>query len=250
MIQNQKIAWPRFLAEAAAILASILLAFWIDAWWEGREEDELGQRYLVGLREDFTQVESELGEHINFIARVMRAAEKVLSMASGPDSDLLSDSFSRGLGETYSISSPNLATPTYHDMINSGNLRLVRDSALRMKIAKLISLLQEIDEQEDVINETYWLHHAPFMDKYFVVSEFGWFRNPTSEASKESFRIMGTPPQAPFDIDVSAVRTREFWNLIYDFTTVYGDQLQPTIEAKSLCRELLVMLDKQIEPAE
>lgn len=250
MIQNQKIAWPRFLAEGAAILASILLAFWIDAWWEGREEDELGQRYLVGLREDFTQVESELGEHINFIARVMRAAEKVLSMASGPDSDLLSDSFSRGLGETYSISSPNLATPTYHDMINSGNLRLVRDSALRMKISKLISLLQEINEQEDVINETYWLHHAPFMDKHFVVSEFGWFRNPTSEASKESFRILGTPPQAPFDMDVSAVRTREFWNLIYDFTIVYGDQLQPTIEAKSLCRELLVMLDKQIEPAE
>ena len=245
MIQTQKIAWPRILAEGATILASILLAFSIDAWWESREEDELGQRYLVGLRADFTQVESALDEHINFVARVMRAAEKVLSMASGPDSDLISESFSTAMGNTYSISTPNLATPTYHDMINSGNLRLVRDSALRMKMAELISLLQEIDGQEDVINEVYWLHHAPFMDKHFVVSEFSWFNNPESEASKERFRIMGTPPQAPFDIDVSAVRTREFWNLIYDWTTVYGDQLISTIEAKSLCRELLVMLDEE-----
>jgi len=250
MIQTQKIAWPRILAEGAAILASILLAFWIDAWWQGREENELGQRYLVGLREDFTQVESELGEHINFVARVMRSAEKVLTMASGPESELLSDSFSRAVGDTFSISTPNLATPTYHDMINSGNLRLVRDSALRMQMAELMSLLQEIDEQEDVINETYWLHHAPFMDKYFVVSEFGWFDEPTSEAAKERFRIMGTAPQAPFDLDVSAVRTREFWNLIYDWTTIYGDQLNPTVEAKSLCRELLAMLDEEIDTAE
>ena len=34
MIQTQKIAGPRILAEGAAILASILLAFSIDAWWK------------------------------------------------------------------------------------------------------------------------------------------------------------------------------------------------------------------------
>ena len=246
MTQKQNIASPRILAEGAAIIASILLAFWIDAWWEGREQDELGQRYLVGLREDFAQIESELGEHIAFTAGVMRSAEKVLTMASGPDSELLTDSFSKTLGDTYSLNAPNLTTPTYHDMINSGNLRLVRDSALRMKMAELISLMQNIDEQAGVINETYWLHHASFMDKHFVVSEFGWYSNPSSQTAKERFRIMGKPPQSPFDIDVSAVRTREFWNLIYDWTVTHGDQLGPSIAAKSLCRELLVMLDEEI----
>ena len=65
MIMTQKIAWSRTLAEGAAILASILPAFWIDAWWDGREEDELSQSYLLGLREEFTQVESELGKHFS-----------------------------------------------------------------------------------------------------------------------------------------------------------------------------------------
>ena len=246
MTQKQKIAWPRILAEGAAIIASILLAFWIDAWWEGREQDELGQQYLVGLREDFAHTESQLGEHIEFIAGVMRAAEKVLAMASGPDSELLSDSFSKALGDTYSINTPNFATPTYRDMINSGNLRLVRNNALRMKMAELISLLQKIDRQSDVINETYWLHHAPFMDKNLIVSEFGWYSSNLSETAKERSRIMGKLPQSPFDIDISAVRTREFWNLIYDLMTIHGDQLVPAIEARNLCRELLVILDEEV----
>ena len=33
----------RYAAEAAAIVASILLAFTIDAWWEERQERELEQ---------------------------------------------------------------------------------------------------------------------------------------------------------------------------------------------------------------
>lgn len=249
MIATQKINWSRTLAEGAAILASILLAFWIDAWWDVREEDELSHGYLLGLREDFTQLESELGKHIDFIAGVIKNANKVLTMASGPDSELLSGSFSQAMGSTYSIRAPNLATPTYHDMINSGSLRLVKNPTLRMKIAELASLLQEIDKQKDVINETYWLHHAPFIDKHFVLSEFGWWNSPTNDNSKELFQIIGEPLQAPFEIEVAAVRTRQFWNLIYDWTTVYGDQLGPSIEAKNLCRELLVILVKEIGEA-
>jgi len=246
MIATQKINWPRTLTEGVAILASILLAFWIDAWWDGREEDELSQSYLLGLREDFTQVESELSKHLNFIAGVMGNARKVLTIASGPDSEPFSDSFSEIMGSTYLISWPNTATPTYQDMINSGNLRLVRNPTLRMKMAELTSLLREIDKQKDVINETYWLHHAPFIDKHFVVSEFGWWYSQTSEVSNERFQIMGEPPKAPFETDFTAVRTRQFWNLISDWATVYGDQLGPSIQAKSLCRELLVILDEEI----
>ena len=60
---------------------------------------------------------------------------------------------------------------------------------------------------------------------------------------------MGEPPQAPFEVDVTAVRTRQFWNLIYDWTTVHWNQLGPSIQAKSLCRELLVMLEEEIGKA-
>ena len=37
MTDNEKIPWKRIAIEAAAIVASILLAFAIDAWWADRQ---------------------------------------------------------------------------------------------------------------------------------------------------------------------------------------------------------------------
>ncbi len=43
MAKRIEIHWPRILAEGAAIVVSILLAFWIQAWWDERQDrsDEL-----------------------------------------------------------------------------------------------------------------------------------------------------------------------------------------------------------------
>jgi hypothetical protein len=35
---TRSIPWPRILAEGGAIVVSILLAFGIQAWWEGAQE--------------------------------------------------------------------------------------------------------------------------------------------------------------------------------------------------------------------
>ena len=35
---SRPIPWLRVFAEGAVIVVSILLAFGIDAWWEGRQE--------------------------------------------------------------------------------------------------------------------------------------------------------------------------------------------------------------------
>ena len=58
MTDEQRIPWKRLYVEAAAIIASILLAFAIDAWWEDRQERVLEQQYLASLKADF-QVDIE-----------------------------------------------------------------------------------------------------------------------------------------------------------------------------------------------
>ena len=53
---NHGIAWPRLIAESLAIVASILLAFAIDAWWDVQQtfavEQELLSNLEVGLEEN------------------------------------------------------------------------------------------------------------------------------------------------------------------------------------------------------
>lgn len=48
----RSIPLPRIFAEGAIIVVSILLAFWIDAWWQDRSENIVEVQYLGALRED------------------------------------------------------------------------------------------------------------------------------------------------------------------------------------------------------
>jgi len=49
MINADKIPWKRLSVEAAAIVASILLAFAIDAWWGDRQRDEAEARSYANV---------------------------------------------------------------------------------------------------------------------------------------------------------------------------------------------------------
>lgn len=57
---TRRAPWARILAEGLVIVASILLAFGIDAWWDRAQErrEELG--YLVALHSEFEQAAEEL----------------------------------------------------------------------------------------------------------------------------------------------------------------------------------------------
>jgi len=51
----RNIAWQRALTEGAVIVFSILLAFWIDAWWSQRVEDRRVDSLLHALEKEWAQ---------------------------------------------------------------------------------------------------------------------------------------------------------------------------------------------------
>ena len=61
MTDTQDIPWKRLSVEAAAIIASILFAFAIDAWWDSVQTDNKAQEILDALR---LEMESNLTELI------------------------------------------------------------------------------------------------------------------------------------------------------------------------------------------
>ena len=52
--------WRRGVAEGCVIVASILLAFWIDAWWDSRQARELETEALSALAEEVAANRAEL----------------------------------------------------------------------------------------------------------------------------------------------------------------------------------------------
>jgi hypothetical protein len=60
MMNTNNIQRGRTATEGVAIVFSILLAFWIDTWWEGQQEAQLEVVYLYELQEDFELTKSTL----------------------------------------------------------------------------------------------------------------------------------------------------------------------------------------------
>jgi hypothetical protein len=60
MTDTQKISWNRLAVEATAIVGSILLAFAIDAWWDGRQDLRIEQELLASLIQEFEDTATEL----------------------------------------------------------------------------------------------------------------------------------------------------------------------------------------------
>ncbi len=54
-VTTRSIPWPRILVEGVVIVGSILLAFGIDAWWDGVQERALELEYAERLRADLVQ---------------------------------------------------------------------------------------------------------------------------------------------------------------------------------------------------
>ena len=148
MTETQSIAWRRLSIEATVIVASILLAFAIDAWWEERGERNSEVVLLERLRADYIEIQSALilvkeehreaseaciffmnmavGESLPATAEVDRMIALVF---------LASRTFNPGSG----------AVASFHS--NEG-ARLVRNHSLADRLLAWSGLVEELQEEE------------------------------------------------------------------------------------------------------
>ena len=144
----KKIPWFRMTAEGAAIVVSILLAFAIDAWWEGLREREEQREILQGLGEEFSTYENVLNgslatnrrleAHISRLLAWSNEDEPVVAAAAA-DSVLLS----------------LIMTPTFDPgqgardaLITSGRLELIESRELRNSLAAWDNRVDQVREGE------------------------------------------------------------------------------------------------------
>ena len=79
MNNRQSIPWGRILAEGAAIVVSILLAFAIDAWWDNRKERFEEHQILLGLEAEFSDLRDRLDQWAQFNQEGGEAIEQLLN---------------------------------------------------------------------------------------------------------------------------------------------------------------------------
>ena len=169
MTNTNNIQWGRTAAEAVAIVFSILLAFWIDTWWEDRREAQYEVVYLYEMQEDFELNKSALEFMTVRLEKILRS-----TLILQEQSALISPSLPIAeLNVNFrSIAQMTAFTPvdrTYVNLTGSGDLKLIQSRALKNELAeyyaaaKIIALVQNTHEMELVhIYEPYIIENLDF----------------------------------------------------------------------------------------
>ena len=92
MLETEKIPWKRLVLEATAIVASILLAFAIDAWWDAYQENRRVDGVLASLDAGLAESISQLEERIRVTSRDAALVRRFMTEGPGDATKIPFDS--------------------------------------------------------------------------------------------------------------------------------------------------------------
>lgn len=168
MSTSQQIPWKRILVEAAAIVASILLAFAIDAWWQDRKEDIVEIQYLRALREDLHRSLQLLDESEAQQRRQVSYLESLLlTDADTPYSDELRRWLDEGLFVVGSYA-PQLSALT--ELESSGQVQIIRNKDLRRALATTRQRIDRMEARQRDFQQSQQMLMDPFLVDNFNLS--------------------------------------------------------------------------------
>lgn len=217
MSETQKIPWKRISVESAAIVASILLAFAIDAWWENRtdrgEERELLFALQLELQKNIALVDSSL-----VFRRAVLASTTELLEVSAHNVRMPATELDNLLGALVWWRFTQPSTGVLQSLVQGGKLSLVELKTLRSEIASLSTHYQYLDQIERQHYETFKFVLMPYLYENVVVAQL-------SNAQPSSPGIGESPqPSLPIGAPMNHQRLLEDQEFIGIVTNVYWDQ--------------------------
>lgn len=154
MSENHTNALRSIATEIVIVVVGILIAFALNAWWEGRRNVEKETAYLAQLRTDFQANVKALQAQVEREIRIKDASLEILRLirrTGRPDPDVVR----AHLGRVFSSTRPRIALGAYQSLISTGDLSLLRDIELRQELSAFAALVNT-DYQERFEDEAYF----------------------------------------------------------------------------------------------
>jgi len=142
----KKMPWPRIAIEGLVIVASILLAFALDAWWDRRQLRDEAHDLHVALLAEFQEAAVEVERAVDWNRGVVAAADTVLDQLGNPPGASQVSAGSVGALIRTPTTDPQDGNLTA--LLSSGDFGLVRGGALREAIADWPAALRDLQEEE------------------------------------------------------------------------------------------------------
>lgn len=226
------------IGEIVLVVLGILIALQINTWNENVKLNKLEQEALVNLKQDFAFNRSELLKIIGTNDRYMESCIETLNHTG--------DKFSMDF-EIDLILSDITASQAYfpkngflNDLINSGNLGIIKNNQLRNRLSSWLPSLKNIEERQNL--------SAEFEnDMVRFISKNGSWLNSDEVTSNDVISQIKFP-KSGFQINNNDIlKLPEFENIVENRVVHLYVLKNRCQESLSLIEEILDLLNSEIE---
>jgi len=162
MASTRQIPWPRVLAEGAVIVASILLAFGIDALWGERSLRLEVEGELRNVAEEIADNRERIAFSVDVLDRLAAAVPEmvdVMEASAGGSTIRIPDTLA-WLGQAIPPT-PDLSFGALDALVSSGRLAFVGDPVLRAGLSRLRSRMDDAAEGQQRLHQMYDSFYLP-----------------------------------------------------------------------------------------
>lgn len=142
-----RISWQRIGVEGAVIVASILLAFAIDAWWDeqGARDAEIEQ--LTRVAQEVRSNSERLEEKLRTIERAIEATEEFMSWMGPEPANVTPAVYHEHWHKFFSIGMFSLARAASQEYLATGIAGKARHQEIRSALAQWHSSADDLETQ-------------------------------------------------------------------------------------------------------
>lgn len=175
--------WPYVFAEGAIIVVSILLAFSIDAWWDGRKDRLEEREILHGLEIEFADLSERLDRWAQFNRTGMSLIEQFLSESVA---NMSLDQIELALAYAMVVNVLDQGGEI-EAVLASGRLEKISDREIRRRLIKWPDWLEDIHTNDLSARSYALLEITPFLSS----------RGFPNKVCPEEFLVCSGPEEAP-----------------------------------------------------
>ncbi len=202
---NRQIPWLRVFVEGVVIVGSILLAFGLQAWWEGTQERVQELNLLVRLDAELDAAAAHLREYREYQWEVVAVSEVLLANTGVAASPGISPDSIGSL--IWNLTLKWTADPpagVLRSLISTGQTSLIESEDLREELVNWEALLSDLQAGELAADQVIDGRVIPFLE-----TQIAWRSLiPATEGGGKM-----TPTSFPLGTE-ALMRNREFENIV------------------------------------
>ena len=208
-----------FAAEFLVVVCGILVAFWLQAWFQSRDQSARERAYLEGLVAELRQTEATI-TGTRATARQLERASAMLIQSFYAGVDVSEDSVQRWLFEVQSFSSIGLSLSTAR-ALTTQEAGFVQDDSLRIAILDLLDQADQFHSSQQSGITAFFAYVPRLMEKVSFTQTLSWRYDEGARDSLVRARDLPTLPVPagtlahPFPAEVAALRRdRQLFQII------------------------------------